>query len=93
LPQRLDCCRSGIDRVNFRLWSGTAGESVNARIYKNGSPGGSTEFLAPTTTKIECSEDISVTAGDYISIWAKKNSSSTAYPQIDGFALFIAEVI
>ena len=73
LTERVYVARAGTVRVRWRL-SNTSGDNCDTRVYKNGVAVGSVHTnYVPT----DYYEDISVAAGDYISIYGRNHNAHT----------------
>jgi hypothetical protein len=81
--------KSGIVRVSFQIGSDSTSTSTTGQIYKDGVAVGTLRTVSSTTSKRTFTEDIAVTAGDEIQIYAKKTGTSTAI--IGYFAILLAE--
>jgi hypothetical protein len=73
LTERVYVARAGTVRVRWRL-SNTSGDNCDTRVYKNGVAVGSVHtYYLPA----DYYEDISVAAGDYISIYGRNHNAHT----------------
>lgn len=76
---------SGTVRVTFYLSIGS-GQSSYAQIYKNGSPIGTLRSTNSTSNMIY-TEDISISSGDYIQLYAYCTTSSEAHCDYMSFGI------
>lgn len=67
---------SGTVTVNFSIKRGGSSGTCYGRIYKNGVAVGTERTDASANSFSNYSEDISVSAGDYLEIWCRMSSSS-----------------
>ncbi len=81
LTESVYVARAGTVRVRWRL-SNTSGDNCETRVYKNGVAVGS---IHTDKVPTEYYEDISVAAGDYISIYGRNHNARNL--TIDRFAI------